>query len=66
MLKEALEYLSQLTAQAAKVQDLRDWIDQRKLVELWPRIWLPVQLRDLWESRFPELSARRAAMALAV
>lgn len=52
--------------EAAKVQDLRDWIDQRKLVELWPRIWLPVQLRDRWESRFPELGARRAAMALAV
>ena len=52
--------------EAAKVQDLRDWIDQRKLVELWPRIWLPVRLRDLWESRFPELGARRAAMALAV
>lgn len=52
--------------EAAKVQDLRDWIDQRKLVELWPRIWLPVRLRDLWESRFPELGARRPAMTLAV
>jgi hypothetical protein len=45
------------------VQDLRDWIDQRKLVELWPRIWLPVRLRELWESRFPELGARRATAA---
>jgi hypothetical protein len=50
--------------EAAKAQDLRDWIDQRKLVELWPRIWLPIRLRDLWESRFPELHARRAAMAV--
>jgi hypothetical protein len=49
--------------EASSVQDLRDWLDRRLLVELWPTLWLPPQLRSQWESRFPELAARRSAVA---
>jgi hypothetical protein len=49
--------------EASTVQDLRDWLDGRVLIELWPTLWLPARLRGLWESRFPELAARRPAVA---
>ena len=49
--------------EASTVQDLRDWIDDRVLIELWPTLWLPARLRGLWENRFPELAARRPAVA---
>jgi hypothetical protein len=44
--------------EARGVEDLRDWLDRRALVELWPTLWLPPRLRDMWEARFPELAAR--------
>jgi hypothetical protein len=47
--------------EAASVDDLRAWLDGRVLVELWPTLWLPPQVRRAWESRFPELAARAAA-----
>ena len=47
--------------EASTIQDLRNWIDRRALVDLWPTLWLPARLRALWESRFPELAARRTA-----
>jgi hypothetical protein len=49
--------------EASNVQDLRDWLDRRVLTELWPTLWLPPRLRGLWESKFPELAARRPAAA---
>ena len=49
--------------EAGTVQDLRSWINRRVLIELWPALWLPQRLRVLWESRFPELAARRLAVA---
>jgi hypothetical protein len=49
--------------EAGTAQDLRDWLNRRVLIELWPTLWLPPRLRGLWESRFPELAARRAAVA---
>jgi hypothetical protein len=42
---------------AGSTDDLRTWIDGRLLVQLWSALWLPAQLRTLWESRFPELTA---------
>jgi hypothetical protein len=45
--------------EASTVEDLRNWLDERVLIELWPTLWLPPRLRELWESRFPELAARR-------
>jgi hypothetical protein len=49
--------------EASTVQDLRDWLDKRVLIELWPTLWLPPRLRQLWESRFRELAARGPAAA---
>ncbi len=49
--------------EANSVRDLRDWLNKRVLIELWPTLWLPQRLRGLWESRFPELAARRLAVA---
>ncbi len=46
--------------EAGSADDLRDWIDGRLLAQLWPTLWLPPQLRQLWESRFPELASVRA------
>jgi hypothetical protein len=48
--------------EASSLADLREWLDRRLLTELWPTLWLPVRLRDLWEARFPELAARRSAV----
>ncbi|MET7420383.1 hypothetical protein [Dactylosporangium sp. NPDC005555] len=50
-------------AEAGSKDDLRSWLDGTSLVDCWPTLWLPAQLRNLWESRFPELSAARAAAA---
>jgi hypothetical protein len=49
--------------EASSAQDLTEWLDGRVLIELWPTLWLPPRLRALWESRFPELAARRTAAA---
>lgn len=48
--------------EASTAADLRDWLDGRVLVELWPTLWLPPRLRRHWEDRFPELAARRPAL----
>jgi hypothetical protein len=49
--------------EAGSADDLRAWLDGRRLKELWATLWLPPQLRRLWESRFPELAAPRAQPA---
>jgi hypothetical protein len=49
--------------EASSVEDLRVWIDGRILAQLWPTLWLPPQVQRLWEMRFPELAALRAAAA---
>jgi hypothetical protein len=49
--------------EASTVEDLRDWLDEQVLIELWPTLWLPARLRGLWESKFPELAARRQEAA---
>jgi hypothetical protein len=49
--------------EASTMQDLRDWLDERVLIELWPTLWLPARLRGLWENRFPELAVRRQKVA---
>ncbi|WBB98332.1 hypothetical protein O7543_12160 [Solwaraspora sp. WMMA2080] len=44
-------------AEAATVDDLNTWINADLLRRLWPTLWLPPQLRRLWEETFPELVA---------
>ena len=48
--------------EATTAQDLRTGSTAR-LIEVWPTLWLPPRLRGLWESRFPELAARRSVVA---
>jgi hypothetical protein len=49
--------------EASSVDDLRAWIDGQMLAKLWPTLWLPPQVRRLWESRFPALASLRAEAA---
>ena len=42
--------------EATKPADLHTFLDQAILTQLWPMLWLPVDLRGAWEDRFPELS----------
>jgi hypothetical protein len=49
--------------EAGSVDDLRAWLDGPTLARLWPTLWLPPQVRRLWESRFPELAPLRADVA---
>lgn len=44
--------------EALRVEDLQNFLNADLLLELWPRLWLARQVRDLWESRFPQLVAR--------
>ena len=46
--------------EAAVVDDLRAWLNARLLTQLWPTLWLPTALRQLWQHRFPELDGPRA------
>lgn len=41
--------------EAATVNDLNIWLNADLLRRLWPALWLPPQLRRLWEGTFPEL-----------
>jgi hypothetical protein len=45
--------------EALRVEDLQTFLNGDSLVELWPRLWLPAQVRALWEQRFPQLASRR-------
>ena len=47
--------------EAATVDDLNTWLDQQTLMQIWPSLWLPPRLRQLWEHRFAALAATRAA-----
>lgn len=49
--------------EAARVEDLRAWLDGERLRQLWPELYLPPKVRRLWEERFPELAAARTARA---
>jgi hypothetical protein len=41
-----------------RVSDQEAGLNARKLIEVWPKLSLDRRVRDLWESRFPELRAR--------
>ena len=49
--------------EASTVDDLHAWLDAALLTRLWPTLWLPPQLRRLWEARFPEVTSTDAAAA---
>ncbi|WP_229075056.1 hypothetical protein [Actinoplanes sp. DH11] len=50
-------------SEAGSVEDLCAWLDGGLLLQLWPSLWLPPQLRRRWEERFPELAAARPVAA---
>ncbi|MFP5347528.1 MAG: transcriptional regulator [Actinomycetes bacterium] len=43
------------------IDDLVHVLNRDRLIEVWPELMLPRRVRDMWESRFPEL--RRVATA---
>jgi hypothetical protein len=47
--------------EALHPNDLYELLSGELLVLLWPMLWLPARVRDLWEARFPQLAVRRAA-----
>ena len=49
--------------EAGSPDDLQAWLHGRLLTQLWPTLWLPPALRQLWEARFPELASRRTGAA---
>ena len=42
--------------EASSPEDLAAYLDARTLIRCWGRLYLPVQVRRLWESRFPALA----------
>ena len=49
--------------EASNVADLRTWLNAEVLIGLWPTLWLPPRLRQMWERKFPELVAARVSAA---
>ncbi|MQY14293.1 hypothetical protein SRB5_44570 [Streptomyces sp. RB5] len=41
--------------EAARAEQLAEYLNAGLLVRLWPRLWLPPQVKRLWLARFPEL-----------
>lgn len=42
--------------EAARPQDLHEYLDAGMLRRLWALLWLPAQLRRAWEQKFPVLA----------
>jgi len=49
--------------EASTAADLSTWLNAEMLIELWPTLWLPPRLRQMWERKFPQLVAARASAA---
>jgi hypothetical protein len=47
----------QAALREGRVIDQEKLLNHALLVEIWPELMLPVRVRELWEGRFPELSA---------
>lgn len=47
----------QATLREGRVVDQVGILNKDLLVQIWPALMLPVRVRELWESRFPELAA---------
>jgi hypothetical protein len=45
--------------EATRVDDLRSYLNEEILRQVWIRLYLPLRVRQSWEARFPDL--RRAA-----
>jgi hypothetical protein len=47
--------------EAMDPSDLRRFLDEGLLLQLWPSLWLPVRAKSLWQERFPQLRSAAAA-----
>ena len=47
--------------EALHPEQLHTYLNAELLLELWPRLWLPPQVRTLWEKQFPQLASTRPA-----
>ncbi|MQY22629.1 hypothetical protein [Nocardia macrotermitis] len=47
--------------EALRPDDLRELLNGELLLRLWSRLWLPRRIRELWETRFPQLFTARVA-----
>lgn len=52
--------------EAMEVQDLRRYLNTSMLREVWPQLFLPQRVRELWERRFPELADDDGSVARAL
>lgn len=48
--------------EAMNPEDLGRYLNATVLLRVWTRLWLPSQVRQLWEARFPELTAACVAL----
>jgi hypothetical protein len=48
----------QATIREGRVVDQVALLNRDLLVKIWPELMLPARVRNLWESRFPELTVR--------
>ena len=47
----------QATLREGRVIDQLGLLNRDLLIEIWPKLLLPSRVRELWETRFPELAA---------
>lgn len=45
--------------EATRIDDLRSYLNEEVLLQVWMQLFLPARVRRSWEARFPDL--RRAA-----
>jgi hypothetical protein len=45
--------------EAVHFDDLRTYLNRETLIRIWPRLYLPIEARQAWETSFPTL--RRVA-----
>jgi hypothetical protein len=45
----------------AAFSDLRRFLDEGLLLQLWPSLWLPAPVKTLWQERFRQLRSTAAA-----
>jgi hypothetical protein len=54
-------YYERVIRESASVADLRRYLNAQVLKSVWRDLFLPPRVCQLWEQRFPELTAARKA-----
>lgn len=50
-----------VSREAMDVSDLRRYLNEGLLLQLWPSLWLPPRAKMLWQERFRQLKSAAAA-----